>query len=67
MYTLTRAATGLRLFVICLVAASVSLPMVWISLGKLLLFLGCLVFFALSFWRKSPDQEPPTLWSVRMI
>ncbi|WP_223904170.1 O-antigen ligase family protein [Rhodoferax lithotrophicus] len=47
-------------------AASVSLPMAWISLGKLMLFLGCLVYFAWS-GHKTRDQESHTLWSVRLI
>lgn len=41
--------------------------MAWISLGKLMLFLGCLVYFAWSLGHKTRDPESHTLWSVRLI
>lgn len=67
MLTLTRLATGLRLFVICLVAVSVSLPMAWISLGKLLLFVTCLVFLCMVLLRGTRDAVVHELWTVRAI
>ena len=67
MLTLTRLATGLRLFVICLVAVSVSLPMAWISLGKLLLFVTCLVFLCLDLLQGKRDRAIRELWTVRTI
>lgn len=67
MLTLTRLSTGLRLFVICLVAASVSLPMAWISLGKLLLFVTCLIFLGLVLMRGTKDVAVRELWTVRAI
>lgn len=60
-------ATGLRLFVICLVAVSVSLPMAWISLGKLMLFIGCLVYLCLVLLRYGSDAAIRELWSVHTI
>lgn len=67
MPTLNRMATGLRLFVICLVAVSVSLPMAWVSLGKLMLFIGCLVYLCLVLLRCGSDAAIRELWSVRTI
>jgi O-antigen ligase len=67
MLTLTRMATGLRLFVICLVAASVSLPMAWVSLGKLLLFVTCLIFLCLVLLRGTRDAAVRELWTVRAV
>ena len=67
MLTLTRLATGLRLFVICLVAVSVSLPMAWISLGKLLLFVTCLIFLCLVLLRGTRDAAVRELWTMRVV
>lgn len=67
MPILTRIATGLRLFVICLVVVSVSLPMAWISLGKLLLFTFSLVYLVIFLMRGSTDLAARDLWSVRVI
>lgn len=67
MPTLNRMATGLRLVVICLVAVSVSLPMAWVSLGKLLLFIGCLIYLCLVSLRGVPDAAIRKLWSVHAI
>lgn len=67
MLTLTRLATGLRLFVICLVAVSVSLPMAWISLGKLLLFVTCLIFLCLVLLRGTRDTAIRKLWTTPAV
>ena len=67
MLPLTRLATGLRLFVICLVAVSVSLPMAWVSLGKLLLFVTCLIFLCTVLLRGTKDEVIRGLWTVRAI
>lgn len=64
---LNRIATGLRLFVIFLVVVSVSLPMAWISLGKLLLFTFSLVYLVIFLIRGSTDPAVRKLWSVRVI
>jgi hypothetical protein len=67
MPILNRTATGLRLFVICLVAVSVSLPMAWVSLGKLLLFTGCLIYLCLVLLSGVTDSAIRKLWSVPAI
>jgi O-antigen ligase len=67
MPTLTRFATGLRLFVIYLVVASVSLPMAWVSLGKLMLFIGSLTYLSFAFLDKESNEQVNRLWSVRLI
>lgn len=66
-HSLTRFGLSLRLFIVGLVTASVSLPMAWISLGKLLLFVGCLVYFVVTFRQKRAQDTLHTLWSVRLI
>jgi len=57
----------LRLFLIGFVAISVSLPMAWISLGKLVLFLTCLVYLVTRLIQKKSDLAVAQLWTVRLI
>lgn len=63
----SRLASHVRIAVICATALSVSLPMVWISLGKFLLVLTCLtsLLSQIILGRKETDLHP--LWSVRVI
>jgi O-antigen ligase len=67
MPTLTRTATGLRLFAICFVAISVSLPMAWISLGRLVLFASCLAYLIFSICQNIGESHANKLWSVPTI
>ncbi|NCP81386.1 MAG: polymerase [Comamonadaceae bacterium CG_4_9_14_0_8_um_filter_57_21] len=67
MTNLTRTATGLRIFAFCIVAASVSLPMAWVSLGKLVLFVACLVCLGKHLFTGSTDEALDKLWAVRII
>ena len=67
MPSLTQMTTRLRLFLICFIAVTVSLPMAWISLGKLVLF-GTSLIYLLSDWqRNDKDAAPSRLWTVPMI
>jgi len=61
------ALDRLRLFFVCFVAVTVSLPMAWISLGKLVLFVTCLVFLVSQAIQKKSDSALRQLWSVRLI
>ncbi|MDD5028437.1 MAG: O-antigen ligase family protein [Rhodoferax sp.] len=57
----------LRLFLLGFVAVSVSLPMAWVSLGKLVLFVTCLTYLVGQLIQKKGDTAPASLWSVRLI
>jgi O-antigen ligase len=57
----------LRLFLVSFVAISVGLPMAWISLGKLVLFMTCLVYLVSQLIQKKSDFALSTLWTVRLI
>lgn len=63
----TSLTTRLRLVLICFVAVTVSLPMVWISLGKLVLFGTSLIFLLDNLKRNSKDQALNSLSTVPMI
>jgi len=56
-----------RLFLTSFVAVTVSLPMAWISLGKLVLFVTCLVYLTTRLFRKEGDAALGNLWTVRLI
>lgn len=57
----------LRLFLIGFVVVSVSLPMAWISLGKLVLFLTCLVILGLRLLNAKSPSSIENLLSVKII
>ena len=66
-----RPSWSLRLFLICLIAFSASMPIAWISLSKLFLFLFalCLAFVGL-FRTRDPVKEKhriTSLWTVRLV
>ncbi len=64
MMYLTLHSSRLRVFVICLVAMSVSLPVAWVSLGRLLLMVGSLLYLITRLVRRESDPELRQLWSV---
>jgi len=57
----------LRLFLVGLVVLSVSLPMAWVSLGKLILFVTCLVYLISQLVQQKHDVPLAKLWTVRWI
>lgn len=67
MNPLNRTATRLRIFAFCTVVASVSLPMAWISLGKLILFAGCLIYLCRHLFTGLNDKALGQLWTVRIM
>lgn len=65
---LAPSAWSLRLSVICLVAMSTGLPIAWISLGKVLLFVGSLGFILIrGLQGQSIDSGFQQLWTPRYI
>jgi len=56
-----------RLLLIGLVTLSVSLPMAWISLGKLVLFVSCLAVLISRWVKKKQDRTLEKLWTVRIV
>lgn len=56
-----------RLFLIGLIAISVSLPMAWVSLGKLTLFLTCLVVLIIRSVNLTRNDALGELWTVRVV
>lgn len=53
--------------VVCLAALSVSLPMAWISLAKVFLFVFGLVYVVASPWTKRNDSALQQLWTSRIV
>jgi O-antigen ligase len=58
---------NIRLFVVCLAALSISLPIAWISLAKVLLFAVGLVYLIASLWTRSSDPALRQLWTTRVV
>jgi len=62
-----RALSHIRLFIICFAAVSVSLPMAWISLAKLPLFILGLVVLVTGLLRGASADKLHKLWSAHLI
>ena len=56
-----------RLALVCLSAVSVSLPMAWISLAKVLVLLVGLGYLTFDTVRRRPDTALGALWAPRML
>jgi O-antigen ligase len=63
MHKPNRATWNLRLWLVCLTALSVSLPMAWISLAKVLVFVFALVFLANQILTRRADHALAKLWT----
>ena len=64
---LGKFSRGVRLFVVCLAALTVSLPIAWISLSKFLLFVIGLVFLLSNYWTERRDTVLQRLWTTRAL
>lgn len=58
---------GARMALVCLVALSVSLPMAWISLAKVLLFVAGLGYVGANWLHKRHDAPLNQLWTPRAV
>ena len=58
---------NVRLFVVCLAALSVSLPIAWISLAKVLLFVLGLIYVISNNWTRRSDAALPRLWTTYAV
>ena len=58
---------NVRLVVVCLAALSVSLPIAWISLAKVLLFILGLGYLLTSLWTQRGDVALQRLWTTHII
>lgn len=67
MVEATAKAWNVRLVVVCLAALSVSLPIAWISLAKVLLFVLGMVYLVASHWTGRRDTALPRLWTTYAI
>src|ERR1035437_2214600 len=56
-----------RLNLVCLVAISASLPMAWISIAKVLLFIGSLLYLVTNHVKKQRDSVFAGLWTPPVI
>jgi O-antigen ligase len=56
-----------RLGLVCMAALSVSLPIAWISLAKVLVFLAGLGYLVANRWRKRHDPALAQLWTTRAL
>jgi len=57
----------LRLVLLSFVAMTVSLPMAWISLGKLVLFLTGLMYLSVRGIKNDKDDAISGLWTVKVV
>lgn len=62
-----RPLWNLRLGLVCIVALSVSLPMAWISLAKVLLFVFGLIYLTIDLFNKRSDPDLAKLWTPRAV
>lgn len=62
-----RPIWSFRLGLICLAAVSVSLPMAWISLAKVSLFVFGLVYLVTNYFNKRSDPTLAALWTPRVV
>lgn len=62
-----KSVWSFRLIIVCLAAVSVSLPMAWISLAKLLVFVFGLVYLIASHIEKRIDTRLQELWSAPTV
>lgn len=58
---------NMRLVVVCLAALSVSLPIAWISLAKVLLFVLGLGYLLANLWARRSDVALQRLWTTHTI
>ncbi len=63
----TTARLSARLCLVCLVALSVSLPMAWISLAKVLLFVAGLGYLVTNWLHQRHDIPFSQLWTPRAV
>lgn len=61
------STSDFRLCLICLAALSVSLPIAWISLAKVLLFVFGLVYLIGNHRARRTDTAMQTLWTPRIV
>lgn len=57
----------LRIFIVLFVISSISLPMVWVSFGKFLLFVFGLIFLVFQILQNKTDNQLKILNSTRII
>lgn len=62
-----RSTWNFRLILVCLAAVSVSLPMAWISLAKVLLFVAGLAYLIAGYFNKRSDPALAKLWTPRIV
>lgn len=55
------------MLLVCLVAVSVSLPMAWISIAKLLLFVFGLVYLIINQFEQQSDLPFGKMWTPRLV
>jgi O-antigen ligase len=65
--TSPRSVVNFRLLLICFVAASISLPMAWVSTSKVLLFFSGLAYLVHSYVTKRDDTNVHSLWMPKLV
>ena len=63
MRNVNLARWNLRLGLACLTALSISLPMAWISLAKVLIFVAALAYLGIQLWTQRADTALGQLWT----
>ncbi len=62
-----RSGWSFHLILVCLAAVSVSLPMAWISLAKVLLFICGLAYLIVNHFKQQSDSALSELWTPRIV
>ncbi len=62
-----RATWSVRMILVCLVAVSVSLPIAWISITKVLLYIGALGYMVAAHVQRRTDPAFNDLWTARAV
>lgn len=62
-----RSVLSFRLILVCLAAVSVSLPMAWISLAKVLMFVFGLIYLITNHFKNRRDAAFDELWTPQIV
>lgn len=62
-----RPVLNFRLLLVCLAGVSVSLPMAWISIAKVLVFVFCLLHLVTNYFKQQRDPVFIGLWTPPVI
>lgn len=66
-FSQAQPAWSFRLLLVCLAGFAISLPMAWVSLAKVLMFVGGLAYLAANLLKGRNDPALAGLWTPRVV